>query len=113
VPTAGIHVNEFYDQHRPSVRFPDGSSLASMFPGRREAVVNSIHHQAVKTLGRELNVEAVSSSDGLIEAVRYRRAPFVVGVQWHPEFHRAGGPELLDCTPILDTFLRAARETRF
>jgi gamma-glutamyl-gamma-aminobutyrate hydrolase PuuD len=113
VPTAGIHVNEFYDQHRHSVRFPDGSSLASMFPGRREAVVNSIHHQAVKTLGRDLNVEAVSSADGLIEAVRYRRAPFVVGVQWHPEFHRAGGPELLDCTPILDTFLRAARETRF
>jgi len=113
VPTAGIHVNEFYDQHRHSVRFPDGSSLASMFPGRREALVNSIHHQAVKTLGRELNVEAVSAGDGLIEAVRYRRAPFVVGVQWHPEFHRAGGPELLDCTPLLDTFLRASRETRF
>ncbi len=113
VPTAGIHVNEFYDQHRHSVRFPDGSTLASMFPGQREAVVNSIHHQAVKTLGRDLNVEAVSSGDGLIEAVRYRRAPFVVGVQWHPEFHRAGGAELLDCTPLLDTFLRASRETRF
>lgn len=113
VPTAGVHVSEFYDQHRHSVRFPDGSSLASMFPGRREAVVNSIHHQAVKTLGRDLNIEAVSAGDGLIEAVRYRRAPFVVGVQWHPEFHRAGGPELLDCTPLLDTFLRAARETRF
>ena len=54
----------------------------------------------------------LSSGEGLIEAVRYRRAPFVVGVQWHPEFHRAGGDELLDCTPILDTFLRAARETR-
>ncbi len=52
-------------------------------------------------------------SDGIIEAVRYRRAPFVMGVQWHPEFHRAGGPELLDCTPLLDTFLRVARETRF
>ncbi|RDU95754.1 type 1 glutamine amidotransferase [Trinickia dinghuensis] len=113
VPTAGVHVSEFYDQHRHSVRFPDGSTLASMFPGRREALVNSIHHQAVKTLGRDLNIEAVSAGDGLIEAIRYRRAPFVVGVQWHPEFHRAGGPELLDCTPILDTFLRAARETRF
>lgn len=113
VPTAGVHVSEFYDQHRHSVRFPDGSTLASMFPGRREAVVNSIHHQAVRTLGRDLNIEAVSANDGLIEAVRYRRAPFVVGVQWHPEFHRAGGAELLDCTPLLDTFLRAARETRF
>ncbi|WP_228936804.1 gamma-glutamyl-gamma-aminobutyrate hydrolase family protein [Paraburkholderia saeva] len=113
VPTAGVHVSEHYDQHRHSVHFPDGSTLANMFPGRREAIVNSIHHQAVKTLGRDLNIEAVSASDGIIEAVRYRRAPFVMGVQWHPEFHRAGGPELLDCTPLLDTFLRVARETRF
>ncbi|SDG65238.1 gamma-glutamyl-gamma-aminobutyrate hydrolase family protein [Paraburkholderia phenazinium] len=113
VPTAGVHVNEHYDQHRHGIHFPDGSTLANMFPGRRDAIVNSIHHQAVKTLGRDLNIEAVSASDGIIEAVRYRRAPFVMGVQWHPEFHRAGGPELLDCTPLLDTFLRVARETRF
>jgi putative glutamine amidotransferase len=113
VPTAGIHVNEHYDQHRHTVRFPQGSTLPGMFPGRRDAIVNSIHHQAIKMLGRDLNVEAVSSEDGLIEAVRYRRAPFVMGVQWHPEFHRAGGPELLDCTPLLDAFLRTARETRF
>ncbi|CAB3644662.1 gamma-glutamyl-gamma-aminobutyrate hydrolase family protein [Paraburkholderia rhynchosiae] len=113
VPTAGAHVNEDYDQHRHAIHFPDGSTLANMFPSRRDAIVNSIHHQAVKTLGRDLNIEAVSASDGIIEAVRYRRAPFVMGVQWHPEFHRAGGPELLDCTPLLDTFLRVARETRF
>ncbi|OTP73724.1 gamma-glutamyl-gamma-aminobutyrate hydrolase family protein [Caballeronia sordidicola] len=113
VPTAGIHVNEQYDQHRHPIRFPDGSTLVNMFPGRREALVNSIHHQAVKTIGRDLNIEAVSAADGIIEAVRYRRAPFVMGVQWHPEFHRAGGDELLDCTPLLDTFLRVARETRF
>jgi gamma-glutamyl-gamma-aminobutyrate hydrolase PuuD len=48
-----------------------------------------------------------------VEAIRYRKAPFVMGLQWHPEFHRAGSAELLDCTPILDSFLRAARETRF
>jgi putative glutamine amidotransferase len=113
VPTAGVHVNEHYDQHRHSVHFPEGSTLVNMFPGRREAIVNSIHHQAVNQLGRDLNIEAVSATDGIIEAVRYRRAPFVMGVQWHPEFHRAGGPELLDCTPLLDTFLRVARETRF
>ncbi|QGZ62022.1 gamma-glutamyl-gamma-aminobutyrate hydrolase family protein [Paraburkholderia acidisoli] len=113
VPTAGVHVSEHYDQHRHSISFPEGSTFASMFPGQRQAIVNSIHHQAVRSLGRDLTVEAVSAGDGLIEAVRYRRAPFVVGVQWHPEFHRAGGPELLDCTPLLDTFLRSARETRF
>ena len=37
----------------------------------------------------------------------------VMGLQWHPEFNRAGGVELLDCTGILDNFLRVARETRF
>jgi gamma-glutamyl-gamma-aminobutyrate hydrolase PuuD len=113
VPTAGIHVNEQYDQHRHAIRFPEGSTLVNMFPNQRDAIVNSIHHQAVRTVGRDLNIEAVSATDGIIEAVRYRKAPFVVGVQWHPEFHRAGGAELLDCTPLLDTFLRVARETRF
>ncbi|WXK32821.1 type 1 glutamine amidotransferase [Mycetohabitans rhizoxinica] len=113
LPNAVPHVNEQYDRHRHAILFPEGSTLASLFPGKRDALVNSIHHQAVKTVGRDLSVEAISADDGLVEAVRYRRSPFVVGVQWHPEFHRAGGAELLDCTPLLDTFLRAARETRF
>jgi gamma-glutamyl-gamma-aminobutyrate hydrolase PuuD len=113
VPTALAHVDDAYDQNRHAIQFPPGSTLANMFPTHADALVNSIHHQAVRTVGRDLNVEAVSVSDGIIEAVRYRKAPFVMGVQWHPEFHRAGGPELLDCTPILDTFLRVARETRF
>ncbi len=112
VPTAGAHVSEHYDQHRHAIRFPDNSTLANMFPGRHEAIVNSIHHQAIRDVGRDLSIEAVSAEDGIIEAIRHRRSPFVVGVQWHPEFHRAGGAELLDCTPLLDTFLRAARETR-
>jgi gamma-glutamyl-gamma-aminobutyrate hydrolase PuuD len=113
LPSANVHVNEEYERHSHLIQFPAGSTLAQMFAGKRDVLVNSIHHQAVRTLGRDLNVEAVSADDGLVEAVRYRRAPFVVGVQWHPEFHRASGPELLDCTPLLDTFLRAARETRF
>ncbi|WP_175967089.1 gamma-glutamyl-gamma-aminobutyrate hydrolase family protein [Burkholderia sp. BCC0322] len=112
VPTANAHVSEHYDQHRHAIRFPDSSTLASMFPGRSEAIVNSIHHQAIRDLGRDLNIEAVSAGDGIIEGIRHRRSPFVVGVQWHPEFHRAGGSELLDCTPLLDAFLRAARDTR-
>jgi gamma-glutamyl-gamma-aminobutyrate hydrolase PuuD len=106
-------VHDDYDAHRHPVVFPSGSSLGRMFPHQKRPIVNSIHHQAVNQLGRDLNIEAVSGTDGIIEAVRYRRAPFVMGVQWHPEFHRSGGPELLDCTPLLDTFLRVARETRF
>jgi len=48
--------------------------------------VNSSHHQAVRTLGDNLRVSAVSPGDGVIEAVELDAADhFVVGVQWHPE----------------------------
>ncbi len=113
VPQAIAHVSDLYDGNRHALRFPPGSTLAGLFPGIEAPIVNSIHHQAVKDLGRDISAEALSETDGMIEAIRYRRARFVMGLQWHPEFHRAGGQELLDCTPILDEFLRAGRETRF
>jgi len=112
VPAALAHVHSDYDAHRHAIVFPKGSSLGRMFSKAGNAVVNSIHHQAVKDLGRDILIEAVSDPDGIVEAIRYQRASFVMGLQWHPEFHRAGGVDLLDCTPILDEFLRAARETR-
>jgi gamma-glutamyl-gamma-aminobutyrate hydrolase PuuD len=113
VPTAIDHVSDSYDRHYHELRLTEGSTMSRMFPAQQKLLVNSIHHQAVKTLGRDLSVEAVSGSDNIIEAIRYRKSNFVMGVQWHPEFHQAGAPELLDCTPILDHFLRAARDTRF
>jgi len=113
VPDAHVHVSDDYDRHRHEIVFPPGSSLPAMVQGPPRALVNSIHHQAVRTLGKDMQVEALSYPDNVIEAIRYQRAPFVMGLQWHPEFHRAGGVELLDCTGILDRFLRAARETRF
>ncbi|MQR00672.1 gamma-glutamyl-gamma-aminobutyrate hydrolase family protein [Glaciimonas soli] len=113
VPSSITHVNEDYERLHHAVKFPPGSSLAGLFHSEKEWVVNSIHHQAVKDLGRDLTVEAISCDDNIIEAIRYRKAPFVMGLQWHPEFHRASGPALLDCTPILDGFLQAARATRF
>jgi gamma-glutamyl-gamma-aminobutyrate hydrolase PuuD len=113
LPNALEHVHSDYDAHRHTVVFPPDSSLARLFPYEERPVVNSIHHQAIKGLGRDIRIEALSDPDGVIEAIRYERADFVMGLQWHPEFHRAAGVDLLDCTPVLDEFLRAARETRF
>jgi putative glutamine amidotransferase len=113
VPDALPHVLETYDSHRHAIQFPPGSSLSALFPTQTAPLVNSIHHQAVRDLGRDLKIEAVSQGDNIVEAVRHTKSRFVMGLQWHPEFHRAGGTELLDCTPILDNFLRVARETRF
>ena len=93
------------------VEWSTESSLAQLYPGLRTADVLSIHHQAIKSLGKGLRVEARSAKDGVVEAIRLEDAPYVVGLQWHPECHPEN-PKLLDCKPILDEFLTAARMSR-
>src|SRR5580658_1771224 len=70
------------------VRISPGSRLSGLLPQgeRSEALVNSSHHQAVRVPGDNLLISAVSSEDGVIEAVELDSDNhFVVGVQWHPE----------------------------
>lgn len=59
-------------------------SLLRRITGKRELMVNSLHHQAVKEAGERLRIVAVSP-DGVIEAVEHPDKPFFLGVQWHPE----------------------------
>jgi putative glutamine amidotransferase len=49
-------------------------------------VVNSLHHQAVRTVGPRHRVSA-RSPDGIVEAIEAKHPgdPFEIGVQWHPE----------------------------
>jgi len=47
--------------------------------------VNSLHHQAVKDLGKGL-IASAYSPDHLIEALEMPGYTFFVGVQWHPEY---------------------------
>jgi putative glutamine amidotransferase len=85
------HVNhqpgrEVVQAHR--VRINESSRLARMIPenDRPEPHVNSSHHQAVRTAGEDLMVAAVSSIDGVVEAVELdSKTHFVIAVQWHPE----------------------------
>lgn len=46
--------------------------------------VNTSHHQAVRTLGRDV-VASGTSPDGLVEALELASGAWCVGVQWHPE----------------------------
>jgi len=50
----------------------------------KEIQIMSAHHQAVKTPGKGLIVNALSP-DGVIEAIEMTDYPFLVGIQWHPE----------------------------
>ena len=49
------------------------------------ARVNSLHHQSVKRLGKGLCISALEPN-GIVQAIESRHHPFVMGVQWHPEF---------------------------
>ncbi len=50
--------------------------------------VNSAHHQAVERLGDNLEVEAWSAHDGIIEQIQLQKYPFARAVQYHPERNR-------------------------
>jgi putative glutamine amidotransferase len=110
---AAVHVHADYDRYSHEIVWDESSGLAKLYPEQRSGGVVSIHHQAIRTLGKGLGVEARSAGDGLIEAVRLEGRQYVLGLQWHPEFHPPGAPGLLDCTPILDEFLMAARGRRW
>jgi|ERR1051326_161797 putative glutamine amidotransferase len=72
------------DRHSHRVRLLEDSMLGQL-AGSESAPVNSHHHQAIETLGREL-VATAWTADGLVEAVEDpRNDRFVLGVQWHPE----------------------------
>jgi len=63
-----------------------GSRLHAAFDAP-SVPVNSMHHQAAKTLAPGLHASA-HAPDGLVEALESGTDHFLVGVQWHPEvFH--------------------------
>jgi putative glutamine amidotransferase len=72
---------------RPShrVHLLEGSTISSLADADN-ALVNSHHHQAIETVGREL-IATAWTSDGLVEALEDPRSErFVLAVQWHPEY---------------------------
>jgi putative glutamine amidotransferase len=71
-------------RHSHRVRILEGSMLGQL-AGSDSAAVNSHHHQALETVGREL-IATAWAPDGLIEAAEDPRDDrWVLGVQWHPE----------------------------
>lgn len=57
---------------------------------RDKLAVNSAHHQAVKTVGAGVVINA-TASDGVIEGIEDPRQRFCLGVEWHPEFYLSDG----------------------
>jgi putative glutamine amidotransferase len=107
------HRNEArYENSFHDMRVLPDTWLASLYPGVTMTRINTIHHQAVKTTGKGLVVEARSEPDGVVEAVRWDGNSFVVGVQWHPEFMDPKDPALIDGQPLLKAFLNACEQRK-
>ena len=111
-PQARAHRDAaLYDGLFHEVEILPGSDLAGVLGGATRAKVNSVHHQAIKTLAPGFVVEARSPDDGLIEAIRRPGGSYLAAVQWHPEFHRHD-LGTLDDGPILNDFLSAVQAAR-
>lgn len=72
-----------------SIDHRDGMHAVELtaLPGIRaagSAMINSSHHQAIRSVGPGLSVFA-AAPDGIVEGIRCETSQFCVGVQWHPE----------------------------
>ncbi len=110
VPESFVHRDATtYDQNFHSVNIVPGSHLSTLYPGVERVRVNSIHHQGIKQLAPEFEVEAISVDDGIVEAIRRkdRSKSYIAATQWHPEFHEQGA-NTIDDAALLEDFLAAA-----
>jgi putative glutamine amidotransferase len=74
--------------------------------GRASLRVNSVHYQAIDTLGAGLIVEA-TAPDGVVEAVSARVGDAqVLAVQWHPEWRTDANPDSQAFFRLLGRVLR-------
>lgn len=102
-PTAGFERDHLAHEVTVAV----GSRLHTLME-RPRFLVNSMHHQGIKTLAAPL-VPAAAAPDGLVEAVELGAEHFCVGVQWHPEVFELTDPHTRH---LFRAFIRAAQDWR-
>jgi putative glutamine amidotransferase len=88
---------------RKRVMLQAGSRLMQLLgPDER---VNALHRQGVDRIGDGL-VVAGRDRNGIVQAIEHATLPFVVGVQWHPEYL----PQIASQRAIFRALVCAARE---
>lgn len=85
-------ISEFYDEEphvrtllpRKRIRITPDSRLHDIVR-TTHADVNALHDQAIADLGEQVAIVARDRAR-VVQAIEYDGAPFVIGVQWHPEY---------------------------
>lgn len=91
-----------------SIQVEPTSRLADLI-GLSTLEVNTYHHQAVESLGRNLRVTA-RAPDGVVEAVEGEGPGFLVGLQWHAELMAPRKVEALIFAGLVDAAAQAAEQ---
>jgi putative glutamine amidotransferase len=81
------------DEPGHTVRVTPGSLLARTY-GAESIEVNSFHHQALRDIAPDLEINGVSP-DEIVESVARPASGWMLGVQWHPEMMFRAHPEHL------------------
>ncbi|MEZ4742647.1 MAG: type 1 glutamine amidotransferase [Bdellovibrionota bacterium] len=108
-PSALLHRNwDIYDKNFHQIDFVENGYLAGLYPDVKTTTINSVHHQAIKDLGENLQIEALSSEDNIIEAIKLKQNndddPWCLAVQWHPEFQDLADKSLLNPEVLMAEF---------
>jgi putative glutamine amidotransferase len=64
---------------------PESNSFLSKLLRTDKCKINSLHNQAIDHVGTDLQVSGLDL-DGIVQAIEDPGHPFLIGVQWHPEF---------------------------
>lgn len=112
--TLHTDIHEVYVQ-APKMRTVLPRKSVSIMPGTaldrilccNPCLVNALHHQSVDKLGEGLRIAAQDES-GIVQAVESDEAPFLLGVQWHPELLVWKKPQ----QRLFAALAHAAREAR-
>ncbi|MEX1158775.1 MAG: gamma-glutamyl-gamma-aminobutyrate hydrolase family protein [Thermomicrobiales bacterium] len=104
-------------QQEHGIRKEDPSHTVSVTPGSLlartyeadEINVNSFHHQAIRELAPDLEING-ASPDEIIEGVSHPASSWILGVQWHPEMMFREHPEHLK--PFAALVAEAARKSQ-
>lgn len=99
---------DLYDHVYHDITCTENSLLKEIY-GKDTLSVNSVHHQGIKSMGKGLVVDALSTLDQLVEAFHYQNMQenYLLAVQWHPEFSHTIKDKVADPAPLYDHFLNA------
>lgn len=92
---------------RKRIRIEPDSRLYRIL-GIAECRVNALHHQSVDRLGDGMRVVARERA-GIVQGIEASAEPFLIGVQWHPEYLVADDRQQGLFRTLVETAMGAAR----